>query len=235
MSQTPASTSSNSNYQSIFDRALEAYKKKTKKDLCSHPLFAKIEACNSPDAVLTTLRDQIPQQDQSCSIDDKLTKWLNPTVNVIYNFSQVIGEGVSLVSLNRRRLICPRSDVHCYAGVPTCGGDLHWNRHPSFCECHLWFVYVGLSDIRWSHWQAAKAISDSQDALAEVFERIENFFMRLETYIEVPPTTGMTDMIVKIMVEVVSILAITTKEIKQSRASEFPRGDMNSHRRLTFV
>ena len=151
MSQNPASTSSNSTYQSIFDNALEAYKKKTKKDLRSHPLFAKLEACNSPDAVLTTLREQILQQDQSRSIDDKLTKWLNPTVNVIYNFSQAIGGGVSLVSLNGRRLICPRSDVHCYAGIPTCGGDLHWDRCPSFRECHLWFIYVDLSDIRRSH------------------------------------------------------------------------------------
>ena len=56
--------------------------------------------------------------------------------------------------------------------------------------------------------------------LATVFERIENFFRRLETYVEVPPTTGMTDMIVKIMVEVLSILSIATKEIKQNRTSE---------------
>jgi len=155
MSQTPASTSSNSTYQSIFDNALEAYKNKTKKDLRSHPLFAKLEACNSPDAVLTTLRDQIPQLDQSRSIDDKLTKWLNPTVNVIYNFSQVIGGGASLVSPNGRGLTCPRPDVHCYAGIPTCGSHLHWDRRPSFCECHLWFVYVGLSDIRRFYWALA--------------------------------------------------------------------------------
>jgi hypothetical protein len=71
--------------------------------------------------------------------------------------------------------------------------------------------------------QAAKAVSASQDALADVFRRIENFFRRLETYVEVPPTAGMTDIIVEIMVEVLSILAIATKEIKQSRASElFP-------------
>jgi hypothetical protein len=100
MSQTTASTSSNLNYQSIFDGALEAYQKKTKKNLRSHPLFAKLETCNSPDTVLTTLREQISQQDQSRGIDDKLTKWLDPTVNVIYNFSQAIGGGVSLVSLN---------------------------------------------------------------------------------------------------------------------------------------
>ena len=68
--------------------------------------------------------------------------------------------------------------------------------------------------------QTAKAVSDSQVVLATVFERIENFFRRLETYVEVPPTTGMTDIIVKIMVEVLSILSIATKEIKQSRTSE---------------
>ena len=72
--------------------------------------------------------------------------------------------------------------------------------------------------------QAAKAVSDDQNALTTVFERIENFFRRLETYVEVPPTAGMTDMIVKIMVEVLSILSIATKEIKQSRASELIPG-----------
>ena len=62
--------------------------------------------------------------------------------------------------------------------------------------------------------------------LTTVFERIENFFKRLDTYVEVPPTTGMTDIIVKIMVEVLSILSIATKEIKQTRASELITGVM---------
>ena len=59
-----------------------------------------------------------------------------------------------------------------------------------------------------------------KDALIDLFGRIENFFRRLEVYIEVPPTAGMTDIIVKIMVEFLSILAIATKEIKQSKASK---------------
>jgi hypothetical protein len=50
--------------------------------------------------------------------------------------------------------------------------------------------------------------------------RIENFFRRLESYTEVPPTAAMTDVIAKIMIEVLSILAIATKEIKQRRSSE---------------
>ena len=60
---------------------------------------------------------------------------------------------------------------------------------------------------------------ESQDTLADLFERIENFFKRLETYTEVPPTAAMTDIIVKIMVEVLNIFAISTKEIKQGWTS----------------
>jgi hypothetical protein len=70
--------------------------------------------------------------------------------------------------------------------------------------------------------QAAKDVNAAQEALIDIFERIENFFKRLETYTEVPPTAAMTDIIVKIMVEVLNIFAIATKEIKQGRTSELP-------------
>jgi hypothetical protein len=55
--------------------------------------------------------------------------------------------------------------------------------------------------------------------LIDIFERIENFFRRLEVYTHVQPTPAMTDMMVKIMVEVLDILATATKEMKQSRFS----------------
>jgi hypothetical protein len=56
--------------------------------------------------------------------------------------------------------------------------------------------------------------------LADLFTRIDNFFRRLEVYKEVQPTPAMTDLIVKIIVEVLFILSITTKEIKRGRRSE---------------
>ena len=68
--------------------------------------------------------------------------------------------------------------------------------------------------------QAAKEVSAAQDVLIDIFERIENFFKRLETYTEVRPSVAMTDIIVKIMVEVLNILGIATKEIKQGQTSE---------------
>ena len=101
MSHTPTATTSTSNYQLIFDNALEAYRKKTKKDLRSHQLLPKLQTCNSPDAVLMLLREQMPVIDPSrsaSSSDDKLIKWLNPTVQVLYTFSEAIGAGISLVS-----------------------------------------------------------------------------------------------------------------------------------------
>jgi hypothetical protein len=49
---------------------------------------------------------------------------------------------------------------------------------------------------------------------------MEHFFRRLEIYTSVTPTTAMMDMVVEIMVEVVTILGIATKEVKRGRFSE---------------
>jgi hypothetical protein len=69
--------------------------------------------------------------------------------------------------------------------------------------------------------QAAKDAGASQDKLIELFNRIENFFRRLEIYTGITPTTAMKDIIVEIMVEVLTILAIATKELKRGRLSGF--------------
>jgi hypothetical protein len=53
-----------------------------------------------------------------------------------------------------------------------------------------------------------------------MFERIEAFFRRLDIYTNVAPNQGMVDTITEIMVEVLNILAITTREIKQGRMSK---------------
>jgi hypothetical protein len=56
--------------------------------------------------------------------------------------------------------------------------------------------------------------------LIDLFERIENFFKRLESYTALPPSEAMVDIMLKVMVEILSILAIATTEIKQRRRSE---------------
>jgi hypothetical protein len=92
-------TASPSNFQIVLDNALNAYKERTKKDLISHPLASQLEKCSSPAEILTILHQQLQGLDQSINRDDRWTKWLDPTVNVICTFSEALGEGVGLVSL----------------------------------------------------------------------------------------------------------------------------------------
>ena len=68
--------------------------------------------------------------------------------------------------------------------------------------------------------QAINDVRKSQNTLVDIFDRIEMFFRRLEMYTEVPSTTEMMDIFIQIMVEVLTILGIATKEIKRCRMSE---------------
>lgn len=108
MSQNPPEAASSSDYGLIFDNALKAYKKKTGRDLAADPLMRRLESCDSPDSVLTLLRQQVPGFDQSGSsdeIDERLTNWVNPAINVICTFSETISGVVSLVSPSKLQLI----------------------------------------------------------------------------------------------------------------------------------
>ena len=50
---------------------------------------------------------------------------------------------------------------------------------------------------------------------------MEHFLSRLEIYTKITPTVAMTEMLVKILVELLSMLALATKEVRQGKASEF--------------
>jgi hypothetical protein len=49
--------------------------------------------------------------------------------------------------------------------------------------------------------QTAKHVRESHDALAEIFECIENFIRRLGIYSEILPTHKMTETAIKIMIK----------------------------------
>jgi hypothetical protein len=100
MSTVPSTSTSHSNFVSIFNTALETYKRKTKKDLASHPLLPSLQSCESSEAVLTVLREQTPAFSQSQNGEGRLTKLVTPIVNVLYSFSATIGGGVGLVNIS---------------------------------------------------------------------------------------------------------------------------------------
>ncbi|KAH9062249.1 hypothetical protein EDB87DRAFT_1576007 [Lactarius vividus] len=170
MSQTVAASS---RFQDIFNAALKLYEKQTKKDLIAHPLTSQLQVCDSPTAILSVLQEKAREFDQARSGDERLTKWLNPTINV-FSPAKVVFAGICV------------------------------------------FLLVNTLFI-----PAAKDVAASQDAVADLFEQMEFFFKRLEAYTEVAPTAAMTDIITKIMVEVLTIFGTATKEIKQGRGKKF--------------
>ena len=104
------------------------------------------------------------------------------------------------------------------AGVLTRKRDLCWGWRPPFSPYPSRYIHMSHSNTCVS--QASKDFRASQETLVDIFERIERFFRRLETYTGVPPTPEMTHIIIQIMVEVLSILGIATDEITQGRTSE---------------
>ena len=98
---TPSTSSSSSDscFQAIFQAALKSYQKQTKKDLLTHPLATQIQSCDSTTAILAILQDLVREFDENNEGDERLTKWLGPTVNVLNAFSAVVSGGVSLVRL----------------------------------------------------------------------------------------------------------------------------------------
>ena len=61
----------------------------------------------------------------------------------------------------------------------------------------------------------------SFDALVEIFECIEGFVRRLMIYTKIDrPTPAMTKVVIKIMAELLSVLALAIKQINQGRFSE---------------
>ncbi|KAH9173945.1 hypothetical protein EDB89DRAFT_2228417 [Lactarius sanguifluus] len=184
MSQTPTTSAASSRFRAIFQTALKAYQKQTKKDLLTHPLASQLQSCDSTSAILTLLQGQVQEFDQAHSGDERLTKWLIPTVNVLYAFSAAVSEGFGIFTRE--------SDL--------CG---HW--------CLPFSEPPGIG----------RDVAGSKDALAELFERIGFFFKWLETYTEVTPTTAMTDIITKIMVEVLTIFGIATKELRRGSTKKF--------------
>ena len=91
MSRTRSTVASSFNFQLIINDALKVYHKRTKNDILLHPLAAQLQACNSPSDILAVLQQQVPVLYQSRGGDNRWTKWLDPTINVLLTFSRTVG------------------------------------------------------------------------------------------------------------------------------------------------
>ena len=133
MSHTHPTATSSSDFQLIINNALDTYKKRTKKDLLAHPFAARLRTCDSPAAILAILQEQVQGLDQTQRSDERWSRWLDPTVNVLFAFSGTLSAGVGLVChVSGLALIQSLASYLYLAGIFTCQCDFCWSRRPPF-------------------------------------------------------------------------------------------------------
>jgi hypothetical protein len=130
---TQTTDTSISNFTSIFEAAAKQYKHITKKDLHTHPFAAQFDRCDSPGAVLDVFRNQAQAFDEFRRGDDRLIRWLDPTVNIFFTFSETIGEGLALVVCLDvfASSVLPLLDAY-FSAFLSCQNDICRDRSPPY-------------------------------------------------------------------------------------------------------
>ena len=95
-------TSGYSRFQPLFEAALTEYETQTKMKLVSHPLYLKLNTCNSVQSITTTVLDQAQAFRRFRGDDGKVMKCLKKAVHALHilSTSGVLGGAIGLV---RRR------------------------------------------------------------------------------------------------------------------------------------
>src|SRR5712675_374753 len=103
------------------------------------------------------------------------------------------------------------------ADISTSKGDIF--RCWSLTSSAYFLSHSSIHDLEAKVSQAAKEVSKSYDALVELFELFEHYLGRLKIFTEIPSAVG--EVLVKIMVELLGVLALAMQQIKQGRFSAY--------------
>ena len=90
-----------SQFQSLFEKALEDYKKQTGTKLVGHPLYEKLITCDSVESITAVLQEQAQAFLKFGGEDGKIMKSLKCAVHVLHSLSSssLLGEAIGLVRI----------------------------------------------------------------------------------------------------------------------------------------
>ncbi len=208
-------------FQLILD-ALDKYAEQTGINLKENPFADKIRGCDSPGSILLLLQENVKMFKEYRDQNRKFIDCLSPVVQFVHAFSAILGEAAGLVSREQSfpSLLLFYFTLSPPGSIPTCKTDLRRHRCPLHRACFPGFCTNQPCPPDIHSYQAAEGVSASYDALLELFECVGSFLKRLEIYTKISLSPLMTEIIVKIMVEILSILAQAKKQVKQGRFSE---------------
>jgi len=213
--------SQSSRVRVLFESALLDYQNQTGTILVA----GQLQNCDSVESVTAVLQEQARAFTEFRGGDDRIIKSLKSVVSVLYAFSASCALGETMVGLVRWKASTNILHLMIYSAAhPTCKGDIRWLCHPSLCMILVYFRHVHPCDVQ-AH-QAVKDVSTSYDALVELLESIEHLMSHLDIYTRVPSTGPVAEIIVKIMAELLSTLALVTKQINQNRPCKCVLVDM---------
>ena len=200
----------------LITDAFDDYTKQVGIDLTKNPFAEAVEACDSPNAVLELLQEKVHAFKDYRDGNRTLLNWLNAVVLLVHGFSGVIGPAISCVS----RTLDPCL-FHVHSSTRS-----HCRQLVQYLSVWMFSsVYVSRSilciplfDIL-KH-KAAIGVSSSYNSLVDLFECLGVFLKRIKIYTVIPVTPLMTDIIVKIMIELLSVFALATKQAQEGRLSE---------------
>ena len=137
---------STDNFSSIFNAALNEYQRLTKKSLDTHPFAAQLDTCQNPEAISVLFRTQAQALSKFREGDERLMAWLDPTIHILWTFSDTLGEGIGLVR-NLVNLHMTFLDIQ-FSGIFTCEDHLHRDWRPSRSTFFLLFLTAHLNDVQ---------------------------------------------------------------------------------------
>jgi hypothetical protein len=198
---------------------LADYADQTGTDLSQNPFAEKIQHFTTPDAILELLQEREMSFKEYRNANRGLIDCLSPAVRVLHALSSTLGEAFSLVSHTCLIASCVSPVLIQSHQVPFppakaifVGIDVLLAVRPFNPDLNQISSNARL-------FQAASGVSSSYDALLDLFECLTSFLKRLEIYTNIPPTPIMTNIIIKIIVELLSVLSLATKQIRQGRFS----------------
>ena len=217
---TISSSSTSSTFQLIFDAALSDYTKQTGIDLVTHPSAQALQNCRSADAVLDLLQGKGRAKQFQVYRDGnrKLIDCLRQVVQVLHTVSGILNEAATSVST---AILLVLFGTHFNASDFRFHSNLQKQSSLVLMSSLQYEPPWSCSSKPFNEllFQAALGVSASYDALVDLFECVANFLDRLRIYSDIPFSPLMSRIITKIMVEILSVLSLATKQIKQGRLS----------------
>ena len=215
--------SGSARFQALLESPLQEYEKKAGVPLADSEdsLAVRIQRCQSIDDITALLQIKT-QAFNDFRQRDRIFKSIKATVSILTPISAVasVADDAGLVRLKALKTclafltFCFSQKLlpHAKAMYSTLGIILDVCTIPRFIRRYPFDVGVN---------QAAKGVITSCDALAEMLESIEHFINRLSIYAEMSHSMLAVDEIaVKLMVELISTLALVTRKLKKRRLRE---------------